>query len=48
MLLEMEDDLCPVAWNKEQGRYSFHCDKFSHTNPFWSHRMREKGIFDDR
>ena len=23
------------------------CDKFPHTNPFWSHRMREKGIFDD-
>ena len=24
------------------------CDKFPHINPFWSHRMREKGIFDDR
>ena len=21
------------------------CDKFPHTNLFWSHRMREKGTF---
>ena len=23
------------------------CDTFPHTNPFWSHRMGEKGIFED-